>query len=144
VIRPGDIADLAEIELVRTSVRENHLSIEQLKDRGITKESIARQMRKGELGCWVVVVNGKVIGFSMAERDTANIWALFVLPEHEGQGHGTPLLEACESWLSSLGHKEAHLDTGKITRAAEFYRRKGWVEGEYPGRPEEALFRKKL
>lgn len=127
MIRVGTLADLDQITVVRTSVRENHLSVEQLAAVGITQESIGVQMTSGELGCWVADVHGKVVGFSMAKRDTANIFALFMLAENEKQGHGGALLAKCEKWLHDLGHKEANLSTGENTSALQFYKRRGWV-----------------
>lgn len=145
MIRPGTIADLDQISVVRTSVRENHMSMAQLAERGVTQASIAAQMQSGELGCWVAEVEGQVVGFSMAHRETANIFALFVLPDHEGQGLGSALIKPCESWLKSLGHAEAHLDTANNTRAAAFYRHQGWIAYDGPVHYEnEVLFRKVL
>jgi GNAT superfamily N-acetyltransferase len=127
VIRPGTIDDLPQITIVRTSVRENHLSVEQMAEAGITPKSVAARMTSGELKCWVAEHDGTVVGFSMAERNTANIFALFVLPAFEGRGFGSLLLAACEDWLRELGHTHVVLNTEPGTRAFEFYRRKGWV-----------------
>jgi GNAT superfamily N-acetyltransferase len=128
VIRLGTIDDLPQIVIVRTSVRENHLSVEQMARVGITPQGIAEQMTSGELKCWVAEQDGLVVGFSLAERDTANIFGLFVLPDFEVRGFGSLLLAACENWLRELGHTHAILNTEPGTRAFEFYRRKGWVE----------------
>jgi GNAT superfamily N-acetyltransferase len=128
VIRPGTADDLPQITIVRTSVRENHLSVEQMAAAGITPQSIAEQMRSGELKCWVAEQDDVIVGFSMADRDTANIFALFILPAFEGRGLGSMLLAACENWLRELGHTHAILNTEPGTRAIEFYRRKEWIE----------------
>ena len=128
MIRPGTVDDFDQIVVVRTSVRENHLSVEQMASFGITPKSISARLNDGSLGCWVADIDGRIVGFSMAERDTASVFALFVLPEEEGKGHGSKLLEAVENWLRGLGHRAAHLSTEPGTRAFEFYRRKGWVE----------------
>jgi GNAT superfamily N-acetyltransferase len=145
VIRTGTAVDMDQIMMVRTAVHENHLSRDQLANLGVTPASMCAQMQSGELGCWVSLAQEEVVGFSMAHRDTANIFALFVLPEHEGEGRGSALIAACERWLKTLGHSHAHLDTNRNTRAAEFYRRQGWIESdEPPTRPEDALFSKPL
>jgi GNAT superfamily N-acetyltransferase len=127
MVRKGSIVDLDQITVVRTSVRENHMSVEQMAARGITQASIAEQMLAGELGCWVLEANGIVVAFSMAVRKTGDIFALFVLPGHEGKGYGSALLLECEKWLKDSGHSEAHLDTDAGTRAFRFYQRKGFV-----------------
>jgi GNAT superfamily N-acetyltransferase len=128
VIRLGTIGDLPQITIVRTSVLENHLSVEQMARVGITPQGIAEQMTSGALKCWVAEQDGVIVGFSMAERDTANIFALFVLPAFEGRGLGSMLLQASEAWLRELGHSHSILNTEPGTRAFAFYRRKGWEE----------------
>jgi GNAT superfamily N-acetyltransferase len=145
VIRPGTIDDLPQITIVRTSVRENHLSVEQMAAAGITQQSVADQMISGALKCWVAEQDGTIIGFSMAERDTANIFALFVLPAFEGRGFGSSLLAACENWLRELGFVHAILNTEPGARAFEFYRQKGWVEmGIVSGVIEEDMMMRKV
>jgi GNAT superfamily N-acetyltransferase len=146
LIRTGTIADLDQIVMVRTSVRENHLSVAQMAAIGITPAAIAAQMADGALACWVAEEEGRVVGFSMAERETATIFALFVLPQWEGRGLGSALLAACEDWLRGLGHLEARLETGADTRAYAFYARKGWVPtAERAGHfAEDVVMRKRL
>ena len=65
---------------------------------------------------------------------------------HEGKGHGSALLAACEDWLKREGHAEARLTTGHGTRALGFYRRRGWREtGEAAEHfPEDAVLVKDL
>jgi GNAT superfamily N-acetyltransferase len=113
---------------------------------GITPESIIAEMESGDLGCWVAEDVGRVIAFSMADRRDASIFALFVLPDHEGRGHGTRLLDACERWLRAQGHRSASLTTGRGTKAHDFYLRRGWqVTGEIAGHfAEDDVFRKDL
>ncbi|MEI8180096.1 GNAT family N-acetyltransferase [Aestuariivirga sp.] len=128
MIRPGQIADLPAIMRIRTSVAENHLSVEQMVEIGITNDSIAAEMTDGDLGCWVAMDGGEITGFSMADRRDGSIFALFMDANHEGKGHGSALLAACEAWLKQRGHAEAHLTTGRDTKAFAFYRRRGWQE----------------
>jgi GNAT superfamily N-acetyltransferase len=146
MIRPGRASDMADITHVRTSVAENHLSVAQMAELGITPESIIAEMESGDLGCWVAEDVGRVIAFSMADRRDASIFALFVLPDHEGRGHGTRLLDACERWLRAQGHRSASLTTGRGTKAHDFYLRRGWqVTGEIAGHfAEDDVFRKDL
>lgn len=134
MIRPGQIADLPDITRIRTSVRENHLSVEQMAAIGITHESIAAEMREGHLGCWVALDGGALVGFSMADRRDGNLFALFMDAAHEGKGHGSALLAAGEEWLGAAGHAQVRLSTGRDTRAFAFYLRRGWREtGETDG-----------
>lgn len=112
---------------VRTSVIENHLSVAQMAAIGITPDSVIADMTAGHLGCLVAEENGAIVGFSMADRRDGGLFALFVLPEQEGRGHGTALLAAAEQWLAARGITEAWLSTGPETRAFAFYLRHGWT-----------------
>jgi GNAT superfamily N-acetyltransferase len=126
MIRPGQIADLPAITRIRTAVTENHLSVEQMAEMGITHDSIAAEMNDGHLGCWVAMEGGSIAGFSMADRRDGSIFALFMDAACEGKGHGSALLAVCEAWLKQQGHAEAHLTTGRDTKALAFYLRRGW------------------
>jgi len=146
MIRPGQVADLPAIMRIRTAVSENHLSVEQMAEIGITENSIATEMTEGDLGCWVAIDGGEIAGFSMADRRDGSIFALFMDAAHEGKGHGSALLAACETWLREQGHAKARLTTGRDTKAFAFYRRRGWQEtDETAGHfAEDAVLRKGL
>lgn len=61
------------------------------------------------------------------DQDPA-IWAMFVLPGHEGRGIGHGLLEVAVNWLWSRGAERIWLSTDSGTRAERFYRDRGWLE----------------
>ena len=128
MIRRGQIADLPEITRIRTSVTENHLSIEQMAEIGITHDSIAADMDAGHLACWVAMEGSAIVGFSLADRRDGSVFGLFMDAAHELKGHGSALLDACETWLRQQGHAEARLTTGRDTKALAFYLRRGWTE----------------
>jgi GNAT superfamily N-acetyltransferase len=132
IFRESNSADMSGISRVRTSVRKNLLTREQLAQRGITEESVAASLlltRKA----WVATCDGEVVAFSMADRQDGSIFALFVLPGYEGKGLGTRLLDAAVDWLWQNGIERIWLTTARGTRAAEFYLRRGWVcVGEQP------------
>lgn len=56
-------------------------------------------------------------------------FAAFVLPKYEGRGLGRRLVRLAEQELFKH-HEVAWLETDKNSRAAEFYRRQGWIEKE--------------
>ena len=121
-------SDIEGIFDVRTSVKENYLSREEMELMGITESSVI-DMIENSCCAWVAVDNSKVIGFSMIMLDEGSLFAAFVLPEYEGRGVGRRLVELAEQEL--FKHYEvAWLETDKNSRAAEFYRRLGWVEKE--------------
>ena len=65
---------------------------------------------------WVAERAGKVVGFSMADRADASIFALFVLPGYEGRGLGSRLLDLAVDWLRANGAEKVWLTTGPRTR----------------------------
>ena len=125
-IRPGRTEDLPRIFQVRTAVEENHLSLAQLADLGITQSSLAADMAAGHLGCWVGKADGIVVAFSMASASDGQVFGLFVEPGYEGRGFGRTLLRAAADWLRVCGHRTPWLTTGIGTRAEGFYASVGW------------------
>lgn len=143
-IREARQGDIAAIFGIRTSVRENHLSREALADLGITEATVAEMIESGPCA-WVAVETGmagatdgracagEVSGFSMIDAAEGTLFALFVLPSHEGRGLGRTLLRQAEEQLFTR-HDRITLETGATTRAAEFYRRNGWGAEQDLGR----------
>ncbi|HEU4560494.1 MAG TPA: GNAT family N-acetyltransferase [Longimicrobium sp.] len=121
-------ADIPGIFEVRTSVRENHLSLEELARRGITPGSI-REMMRSTSRAWVAEEDGEVVAFSMANAEEATVWAMFVRPEFEGRGIGRELMRLAEEWLFSRGCGEIWLltDRDPQVRANGFYQRLRWT-----------------
>lgn len=121
--------DIPALFPLRAATRENALSIEELHSFGITEESVSQMLETSHRG-WVCEVEGKLVGFSMGNRETGEMWVIAVLPEYEGRGVGGELLRLVEDWLSSEGWKETWLTTDVDTslRAYGFYRHHGWVD----------------
>lgn len=123
-IRCAETTNVDAIFDVRTSVTENILDRAQLTRMGITTDSIAQMIRHAPCA-WVAVDAGTVVGFSMIDLSAGSLFAAFVLPAHQGRGIGKALVQAAESALFHR-HEVVWLETGKTTRAAEFYRSLGW------------------
>ena len=126
MIRPGERGDMAELVALRTSVVENHLSVDEMATRGITPETVLASIEAGERCCFVAEEDGVIAGFSMADRRDGLIFALFTRPGHEGRGHGGRLLDAALDWLKACDHEAAWLHTAPGTRAERFYLSRGW------------------
>jgi GNAT superfamily N-acetyltransferase len=128
-VRAATAADIPALFSVRTSVRENHLDLPQLAERGVTPASVAAML--DDTGAHVLVAEdgSAVVGFSMADARTGTVTALFVRPAVEGRGYGRALLQATEDWLFAAGWKTIRLQTGEEshTRAHRFYRAAGWT-----------------
>ncbi len=127
-IRVATPADIDAIFDIRTSVRENHLSHEQLAEMGITPDAIQLAMQQAPC-VWVAEVQGVAVGFAMADIDDGCVFAAFIRPEFEGRGLGRKLMEQAEALLFQH-HRQIWLETAQASRASGFYQRLGWVEVE--------------
>jgi ribosomal protein S18 acetylase RimI-like enzyme len=125
-IRPATPADIDTLFDIRTSVRENHLSREQMAELGITPQVLAKAITAGPCA-WVAEIDGVAGGFAMVDTAEGELFALFVRPECEGLGMGHLLLAAAEDQLFGA-HETIWLvtDGGDGIRANAFYRRHGW------------------
>lgn len=129
-IRPATPKEVAAIFDVRCSVRENHMSREELAALDITPETVGEMITGGDYIVPVALIGGKIAGFAMAQISEGYVFALFVSPEHEGKGLARALMLEVESGFVEHGVTEAWLFTGaeKGIRAPGFYRHLGWVE----------------
>jgi len=93
---------------------------------GITPERVAASLAN-ECRGWVAEDDGRIVAFSIADREKSSIFALFVLPEYEGRGLGRELLGHAVNWLWDHEADVLWLSTGPGTRAARFYERAGWT-----------------
>ena len=68
----------------------------------------------------------EIVGFAIADRETRSIFALFVLPAFAGRGIGSHLLDLATDWLWGEAASRIWLTTRQGTKAASFYKQKGW------------------
>jgi GNAT superfamily N-acetyltransferase len=66
-------------------------------------------------------------GFTCVNHQTGYVWALFVIDEAQGRGHGTALLTAAMERLRDAGQRQAFLNTSNDTKAHRFYLSRGWL-----------------
>jgi GNAT superfamily N-acetyltransferase len=121
--REASLDDIAQIQIVRHSVKENVLSNPALVTDADCKEYIT-QRGKG----WVCEVNNQIVAFAIADLVGHNIWALFVHPEHAGMGIGKHLHMIMLDWYFSQTQTKVWLSTAPGTKADTFYRMNGWKE----------------
>lgn len=128
-IRRATTDDIPSLFTIRVSVRENHLNLAQLAERGVTPDSWAELLASEDSRTWVIEDEGKMCGFSVADGKSGTITAIFVRPDAEGRGYGRLLLEAAEEWLFERGLDTIRLQTGEEqdNRAHGFYRAGGWM-----------------
>ena len=130
-VRDATEDDILAIFDVRTGVHENHLSIEQMAEMGVTEETIREALRE-EPCIWVCESGRQILGFSMAGGADACLFAVFVRPEWEGQGIGRQLTERAEAFLFQR-YSSIWLETDGSSRAAGFYERLGWMRTQVLG-----------
>jgi GNAT superfamily N-acetyltransferase len=128
VIRSAALEDVPAMHAVRTSVRENVLASASL----VTLVSYREMLELRGHG-WVGESDGRIVGFSVADLDAWNVWALFVHPDFEGRGFGRKLHDHAVAWLFERGAERLWLTTAAASRAEGFYRAAGWhVAGVAP------------
>ena len=121
VFREAGIDDIPQIQVVRNSVKENMLSDPSLvSDRDC--EEFLMERGKG----WVCEIDGKIVGFAIADLKEHNIWALFLHPDFEKQGIGRTLHDMMLDWYFQQTQQGVWLGTAPGTRAEAFYQKAGW------------------
>ena len=96
-------------------------------------------------------VGGAAVAFDTAEltmlegrQDLAVLWDIRVVPIARGQGVGSALLRAVESWAKTRACRQVKVETQNVNvPACRFYLRHGFVLGAinrfaYPSQPDEA------
>jgi GNAT superfamily N-acetyltransferase len=120
-VRQAVSADIPGMQRVRHAVHENRL-VSRVIDDDEVRHAIAVSGRG-----WVVEQDAQIVGFAIGNGQTGQVWALFVDPAHEGQGHGRRLHDAMLEWLWSRGLRRLWLSTDPHTRARRFYASAGWL-----------------
>ena len=127
-VRVATAGDIPALFSIRTAVRETHLDLAGLAERGVTPASVAAMLDEREARTWVVEDAGEVVAFSIANARTGSVFAVFVRAEAEGRGYGRAILTAAEEWLFSAGWDTIWLETGQEShfRAHRLYQAAGW------------------
>lgn len=134
IIRAATRADLPRIREVRYGTEENRLTDTSL----VTDAEVAWYLNEAIF--LMSEDEAGVQGFACANHQTGYVWALFVIDGAQGRGHGTALLDQVTERLRRAGHRQAFLTTGPNTKAAAFYRSRGWRQTGVDMRGE-AVFR---
>ncbi|WP_062110999.1 GNAT family N-acetyltransferase [Aureimonas sp. AU40] len=131
-LRRAVARDAAALFHIRTSVRENAMSLADLAAIGLTETTVAAMLSASRPCAWVASVDDRVVGFSMIDEEEGSLFAAFVLPAFEGRGIGRALIARAEAALFSQFDR-IWLETDRNSRAAELYRRLGWRETSASG-----------
>ena len=100
----------------------------------------------------VIYENEKPIGcgtFKPFSKKIAEIKRMFVITEYQGKGFGSKILQALETWASSLNYNTCILETGtRQPDAIALYKKNGYkiIEnyGQYKGVKNSVCFKKEL
>lgn len=129
VYRSATASDIAECIEIRGNTRDNAVSVERLKELGVTQASWAADVASGRLPGYVCVDEDRVVGYCYGDRNTGEIVVLAVLPDWEGKGVGKRLLNSLVMDFAALGHRRLFLGCSSKSqfRSHGFYRHLGWI-----------------
>jgi ribosomal protein S18 acetylase RimI-like enzyme len=136
---PEDIAACIEL---RGKTRENSISVERLREFGITHESWSSSVADGSLPGYLSVDEGKIVGYCFGNRITGEIVVLALLPDWEGMGIGKNLLGLVVRDFTRLGFQRLFLgcSSNPKVRSYGFYRHLGWRStGSFDAAQDEVL-----
>lgn len=139
-------SDIKDILDIRVSTKENHFSMTDLVEVGVTSQSVSEWL-DGSVKGWICEISGKPVGFAMGDSDTAEILVIAITPGYEKLGIGKKLMIQLQDWLWSFGHQELWLwsNPDDNVRAFGFYRKLGWhPTGEISGNNEKLALKKGL
>jgi GNAT superfamily N-acetyltransferase len=123
-VRVAELADIDAMHVVRCAVRENKLS---RPDR-MTPDDYRTMLERDGRG-WIAEIDGRTVGFAVADLCRSNVWALFVHPDHGRRGIGRVLHDVMMTWfLVQPGVERVWLTTQPASRACGFYRAAGWID----------------
>lgn len=123
IAREATIQDIPKMQMIRNAVTENALSDPSLVPYE-DYEIYITQRGKG----WVCELDKEIVGFSIADLQENNIWALFVKTGNERKGIGRMLHDTMLQWYFNETNDPVWLSTAPGTRAENFYRTAGWKE----------------
>jgi ribosomal protein S18 acetylase RimI-like enzyme len=137
-IREIEQSDIQDILDIRVATKENHFSMQDLADIGITSQSVSKWL-DGSIKGWICEISNKPVGFAMGDGDTGEVLVIAIYPQYEKQGLGKKLMFRLQNWLFASGHKKLWLwsNPSNKVRAYGFYRKLGWQPtGEIKGNDE--------
>lgn len=119
--------DMEVIFDVRVRTWHNPNGAEEMASMGITPEAVIALIAKDHRG-WLAECEDQVVGFTMGDKSTGEMWVIAVLPAFENRGIGKALMAKVEEWLFAEGNDELWLttDADENFRAVGFYRALGW------------------
>lgn len=133
LIRPATSADLPGVEDVarRTwhQTYRGHIAegaIEQFLTENYGVAVLERVLESSAATLLVAASIDSIVGYVTAGHDSAEIFAIYVLPDWQGEGVGRRLSQAAMAVLRDFGHQTCHLWVlAENASARQFYERQG-------------------
>lgn len=140
--REIQVEDIPVLFQIRIDTWHNTNGDQELKDLGITHESVKKLIQSKSHFGWIALIHQKTIGFAMGDIEKGEMWVIAVLKDFEGKGIGTELLHRVENDLWNAGWSEIWLttDLDDSQRCVGFYKHLGWTDWKF----ENDRFMKKL
>lgn len=144
LIRKIEKSDINDILDIRVSTKENHFSMTDLAEVGVTPKSVAEWL-EGSIKGWLCEISGQSVAFAMADSQTAEVLVIACYPKFENIGIGKALMQKVHDWLWSFDHDEIWLwsSPDPNVRAYGFYRKLGYEPtGEIKGNDEKLILKR--
>ncbi len=132
--RPEDARGIAEVHIRTWQAAYRHAFPADVLDQLSLdeRESQWRAWLSGGANVWVAEDDETIVGFVAAgpsdtEEDVAELFSIYVLPEHWGSGTAHDLMAAAIAWFREHDYPSAMLWVlADNPRARRFYEREGW------------------
>lgn len=112
------IPDIPAIFEVRMASNENNFTHKELEEGEISIETVEEKLKSSCKG-WLCEIENEIVGFIIANKKTAEIGILAVLPTHKNKQIESRLLNLAEHWLLSSG-KNSFQRTSKDPTSLSF------------------------
>lgn len=142
IYRKAIAQDSAQCITLRGQSREHSLSVNQLKEIGVTNESWKQAIIDGSLYGYVCISADNIIGYCFGDSVTGEIIVLVVSPNFENLGLGKRLLSKVVTYFQHQKFKRLYLGCSRNphSRSYGFYRKLGWVStGKFDSSQDEIL-----
>ena len=140
--RAAEAADLSTCLDIRGKTRDNAIPREYLESIGITADSWAPQITRGEYVGIVAMADNQMVGYCFGDTLGGEVLVLALLADFEGGGVGKTLLSRVVQMLFDSGLERLWLAAAPLPsmRAYGFYRHCGWrPTGEFDDNGDQIL-----
>lgn len=103
-------------------------TIQQVKEKWHSVEFLTQQIKNPKFYFPIAILEGKVVGIATSaenEAGIADVFRLYILPEHQGQGIGTKLLDKVIEHYSQTKQLRVYVEENNL-KAIAFYEHKGF------------------